>query len=322
MTYGEGEMTAMDDMTKETDAGIGHNQPLDPDGERGLEAIRDYDTSVAKEKTSRDEAIAAAARYGTALIAGRARCKTNNEFGDWIKEQGLASGGMFWVRQERQAAVQIVEITAHVAKETVDSISAVNPFEDCPNSRPTHIMTWWRGKHTNLLTMTHANTIGERAAKILRDHRDLVDARKNDDYDYSAIMEALERDPFGRRSGEDVVNKLEIEAGLRAAPVAPPPATCAQDFRRAPLLRPRRPLRSREFRRQPTEPRPRLFRRRYGGYATSSTSCRCIWSRSHRPRRKTGPSTKTNTNTGRCPRRLNGGPMTCRRDKLLSQARI
>ena len=56
--------------------------------------------------------------------------------------------------------------------------TTVNPFEGCPNSRPTNIMTWWRGKHPNLLTMAHAKTIGERAAKILRDHRDLVDARK------------------------------------------------------------------------------------------------------------------------------------------------
>jgi hypothetical protein len=122
--------------------------------------------------------------------------------------------------------MQIAEIVAHVAKETVDSSSTVNPFDRCPNNRPTHIMAWWRGKHSNLLTMAHAKTIGERAAKILRDHRDLVDARKNDDYDYSGILEALERDPFAtlmeRRSGEDVVNKLEIEAGLRAAPKSPP----------------------------------------------------------------------------------------------------
>ena len=74
--------------------------------------------------------------------------------------------------------------------------------------------------------MAHAKTIGERAARILRDHRDLVDARKNDDYDYSAIVEALEQDPFAtlmeHRSGEDVVNKLEIEViGLRAAPPKP-----------------------------------------------------------------------------------------------------
>ena len=77
-------MTAMDDTTKEVDAGLGHNQPPDPDGERGLEAIRDYDTSIAKEKTGRDEAIAAAARFGAALIAGKARCKSNNEFGEWF----------------------------------------------------------------------------------------------------------------------------------------------------------------------------------------------------------------------------------------------
>ena len=221
-------MTAMDDTTKETDAGLGHNQPLDPDGERAREAMRDYNVSIAKEKTGRDEAIAAAARFGAALIAGKARCKSNNEFGEWIVSQTFTGegAGALAFRQERHAAMQIAEIVTHVAKETVDSSSTVNPFEGCPNSRPTNIMTWWRGKHPNLLTMAHAKTIGERAARILRDHRDLVDARKNDDYDYSAITEALEQDPFAtlmeHRSGEDVVNKLEIEAGLRAAPKPPP----------------------------------------------------------------------------------------------------
>ena len=43
-------MTAMDDTTKETDAGLGHNQPLDPDGERAREAMRDYNVSIAKGK--------------------------------------------------------------------------------------------------------------------------------------------------------------------------------------------------------------------------------------------------------------------------------
>jgi hypothetical protein len=161
------------DQTNDS-AGVGHNLPPDPDGERGREAIRDYEVSVAKEETSLDEAISAAARYGAVLIAGRARCKTNNDFGDWIEAQGLASGGMFWLRQERQAAIQIAEIVAHVAKETVDSTNVVNPFDRCPNSRPTHIMAWWRKKHPNLLTMAHAKTVGERAGKILRDHRDNI----------------------------------------------------------------------------------------------------------------------------------------------------
>jgi hypothetical protein len=34
-------MTTMDETTND-DAGLGHNQPLDPDGESGLEAVRDY----------------------------------------------------------------------------------------------------------------------------------------------------------------------------------------------------------------------------------------------------------------------------------------
>ena len=116
----DGEDDEQDDETKmdETkEAGVGHNQPPDPDGERGREAIRDYDASVAKEQANRDDAIAAAARYGAVLIAGRARCRSNNEFGDWIKAQGLASDGLFRIRQERQAAMQIAEIMAHVAKD-------------------------------------------------------------------------------------------------------------------------------------------------------------------------------------------------------------
>jgi hypothetical protein len=109
------------------DAGPGHNLPPDPDCERGLEAIRDYDISVAKEQVARDDAIAAAVRYGNALIAGRARCKSNNEFGDWIVSQGLDRHRIFGERQERSAAIQIAEIVAHVAKETVDGSSPSTP---------------------------------------------------------------------------------------------------------------------------------------------------------------------------------------------------
>ena len=222
-------MTAMDDTTKETDAGLGHNQPLDPDGERAREAMRDYNVSIAKEKTGRDEAIAAAARFGAALIAGKARCKSNNEFGEWIVSQTFTGegAGALAFRQERHAAMQIAEIVTHVAKETVDSSSTVNPFEGCPNSRPTNIMTWWRGKHSNLLTMAHAKTIGERAAKILRDHRDsTVITNEATGDDYTMTLEALERDAFAvlmeRRNREDIVSRLEIALGMRATPKPPP----------------------------------------------------------------------------------------------------
>jgi hypothetical protein len=228
VTYGEGEMTAMDDMTKETDAGIGHNQPLDPDGERGLEAIRDYDASVAKEQASRDDAISAAARYGAVLIAGRAKCNSNNEFGDWIVSQGLDRHRIFCLRQERQAAIQIAEIVAHVAAETVDSTTAVNPFDRCPNNRPTHIMAWWRERHPNLLTMEHAKTVGERAAKILRDHRD-NSAITNETSIVN--LERLERDPFAAlmnyRKHEDIIERLQIALGMRAPPAQPAPKTSA-----------------------------------------------------------------------------------------------
>ena len=88
-----------------------------------------------RNRSSRDDAIAAAARYGAALIAGRARCKSNNEFGDWIVAQGLDRQGNILVRQERQAAMQIAEIVAHVAKETVDSSSYCQPFSRAVRTR-------------------------------------------------------------------------------------------------------------------------------------------------------------------------------------------
>ena len=223
------------DETNDDTAGPGHNQPPDPDGERGREAMRNYDINIAKEQVSRDDAIADAVRYGNALIAGRTRSKTNNEFGDWIKAQGLDRHRLFGLRQERQAAIQIAEIVAHVAKETVDSTTTVNPFARCPNNRPTNIMTWWRGKHTGLLTMAHAKTVGERAAILLRDHR----AQINDALDIE-YLERLARDPYALLMTSDVyeeaVTEFEIKFGLRPAPPkpaaaspapAPAPASCA-----------------------------------------------------------------------------------------------
>ena len=196
---------------------IGHN---DPAAARALEGIREYQAGVLKEQAGRDDAIAGIIKYGAGLREGRVAHGTNNNaFGDWIVARGLDEVKPFYLRQERSAAMQIAEIAAHVAKETVDRTSPVNPFRGCPNSRPTDIMAWWRKKHANLLTMAHAKTIGERAAKILRDHRG-----------HSAItnetsvetLEWIERDPFAAlmdyREHEGIIERLEVWLGLRAAP--------------------------------------------------------------------------------------------------------
>jgi hypothetical protein len=142
----------MDDMTKKTDADIGHNEPLDLDAERGLEAARDYQIGIAKEragfeqaKIGRDQAIGAAVRYGQALIDGRARRKLNNNaFSDWVKASGLDRVSPFDQRQERAAAQQIAEIALKHVASRVDGTTTVNPFDECPHSRPTNIMRWWR----------------------------------------------------------------------------------------------------------------------------------------------------------------------------------
>ena len=132
----------------------GHGRNLDPDAERGLEAMRDYEIGIAKEragfeqaKIGRDQAIGAAVRYGQALIDGRARRNlSNNDFGDWIHASRLDRTPPFDQRQERAAAQQIAEIALKHVASTVDGNSTGNPFDGCPHSRPTNIMRWWRGK--------------------------------------------------------------------------------------------------------------------------------------------------------------------------------
>ena len=138
-------------------------------------------------------------------------------------------------------------------------------------------MTWWRGKHPNLLTMAHAKTVGERAAKILRDHRDGIN-------DAVAIqfMEALARDPYAVLITNSVYE--EASPSLRSS------SACAQRRRsprprqQQPRLRrphlsspPRRSLSAQRqivFRRPPITPRSKLSRKRSGDCAISWTSCR------------------------------------------------
>jgi hypothetical protein len=130
----------MDDMTKakEADAGIGHNHLLEI-AQRAVQAMRDYETGVAKEQAGRDISIAAIIDYGRALAEGHALHTSNNAFGDWVKAQKLDAVSPFHLRQERAAAGQMAKIA-------VDSMGAVNAFSGCPHSRPTHIMAWWRAK--------------------------------------------------------------------------------------------------------------------------------------------------------------------------------
>ena len=136
-------------------------------------------------------------------------------------------------------------------------------------------MAWWREKHPNLLTMAHAKTIGERAAKILRDHRD-HGAITNETSIVN--LEWLERDPFAAlmdyRKHEDIIERLEIALGLRAAPQAAACTACTQDFRQLPLPRPRRPLRSRAC---PGGRRPRRGHDAQKGAAGGATQARPDW---------------------------------------------
>lgn len=205
---------------------VGHN---DPAAARALEGMREYEAGVIKEQAGRDDAIAGIIKYGAGLIEGRAG-KSNNEFGDWIVAQELDRHPIFEERQERSAAMQVAEIMAHVAKETVDGTATVNPFRGCPNSRPTNIMKWWRKKHGTLWTMAEAKKVGERAAILLRERRDRLNERVGRVH-VTAWLERLARDPFAFLMADDdhiyerALDSLEVEFGLRAEPPKPASAT-------------------------------------------------------------------------------------------------
>ena len=128
--------------------------------------------------------------------------------------------------------MQIAEIVAHVAKETVDGTATVNPFRGCPNSRPTNIMRWWRKKHGTLWTTAEAKKVGERAAKILSDCQDRLNERVGRIH-VIEWLERLVRDPFAFLMADDdhilemALNSLEIDFGLRPAPEKPVAAAAA-----------------------------------------------------------------------------------------------
>ena len=74
----------------------------------------------------------------------------------WIKTNGLDKVKPFDDRRERSAAQQIAKIVA----ETVDG-NPVNPSADCPNSRPTDMMSWFRRQQRERLRERSSYEINE-----------------------------------------------------------------------------------------------------------------------------------------------------------------
>lgn len=197
------------------DAGLGHN---DPAAAQGVKAIGDYHINIRRESEGRAAAVAAIVRYGDALTKGRGK-RSDKAFGEWIKAQGLDQGSVFMLRQERAAAMQIAKIEADHKAWHGDSIAYHPAFDECPHSRPTNIMTWWRQRRTRdtpfrsvRLTKAHAEAVGERAKRLLRE----ADGKIAD----TSTLEALASDPYATLKAErsDEAELVEFETKFGTPP--------------------------------------------------------------------------------------------------------
>jgi hypothetical protein len=105
--------------------------------ERAHDAIRAYVTGVVKLEKGRAEVIAAIVEYGRALLEGRKRYGSNDEFGKWVIANKLDRPKPFDQMRDRNAAQLIAEMFI-LRNAPEDAFSA------CNNTRPDDIMKWAR----------------------------------------------------------------------------------------------------------------------------------------------------------------------------------
>ena len=105
-------------------------------------------------EASRASAIASIIEYGTALLEARAEITSNQLFAKWVTANGLDKVKPFDQQQERTAAMKIAEL----------SVQGKVPWTDCPRSRPTDVMSWWRSLQRDK-NITIAKSSRKRQAK-------------------------------------------------------------------------------------------------------------------------------------------------------------
>jgi hypothetical protein len=106
---------------------------------RATQAMQEYAVAVTDVTNGTQRAIQAVVEYGRALQEGRDDNARNTKFSEWVSEHRLNVDEPWSDRRERTAAMAITKL--------VDGTGAVNTFAGCPNTRPTHIMSWWRKEH-------------------------------------------------------------------------------------------------------------------------------------------------------------------------------
>lgn len=103
-----------------------------------MKAMADYSAGLADENLGKARAILAVIDYGEALLEGR-KDRSNAAFKQWVNDNKLDAGKPWDQFQERSCAMKIASLV-------IGSVP-ITAFDACPNTRPTHIMKWYRKMH-------------------------------------------------------------------------------------------------------------------------------------------------------------------------------
>ena len=155
--------TPMDETNNE--AGLGHNHLLEI-AQRAREGILEYQAGIIKEQAGRDDAIAGIIKFGDALIEGRVAHGTNNNaFGDWIKARKLDTVPPFDCGRSDQPRCRSPKLRPMSPKKPLTARMLSTPLLTVrTHARRHHDVVACR--HPYKLTMAHAKTVAERAARL------------------------------------------------------------------------------------------------------------------------------------------------------------
>lgn len=125
---------------------------------RAVKAQEAYAIALKEAGSGRQRAIHAVIDYGAALLEGREEHKSNLAFKAWVADNGLDAGDPWSKVRERSEAMTIAVIFRTAAEDS--------PFTDCPTTRPSHIMKWYRKLHPSPETKQKAEATAKATAAI------------------------------------------------------------------------------------------------------------------------------------------------------------
>ena len=87
----------------------------------------------------RQHAVEAVIEFGAALLEGRNAFPNNKAFAVWVTDTALDQGDPWSDPRERSSAMQIAGVVFGNGPEDI--------FKDCPRTRPSDMMKWYRKQH-------------------------------------------------------------------------------------------------------------------------------------------------------------------------------